>query len=144
MGRRNEFQAQMDNRLPPRTERLRKFGVDTNAGTERFNLLYSDAFRRAEDRRIEVERQETVRQRKTMLVSVHAAAQLKPWTQTDIKEVTHRLHQPRRTHSTWQNVLAKGSLGQEQIDEEEDGWGDGTRLMEEMVDSSPWKHSPER
>jgi len=91
-------------RCSPRSQRLRKFGADHRAGTERFNLLYGDAFRRQQDRRVEVERQEHLRQRKDMLVSVHSAAQMRPWSKSDIEAVSTRMHAPRRNHTTWQAV----------------------------------------
>jgi len=91
-----------------RQQRNGQFGVDAHSGTERFNLLYSDAFRRADDRRIETERQEAIRRRKNQLVSVHSAAQLRGWTDNEIRQLTHRITRPRRKGCTWFNAVEKG------------------------------------
>merc|ERR1712107_961080 len=87
-----------------------KFGVDTRAGTERFNLLYSDAFRRADDRKTEIERQESILRRKMMLVSVHAGAHTKPWTKDEIKEVSERMHEPRKKACNFMHVNQRLTL----------------------------------
>eukprot|EP00928_Gymnodinium_smaydae_P046919 TRINITY_DN31285_c0_g1_i1.p1 TRINITY_DN31285_c0_g1~~TRINITY_DN31285_c0_g1_i1.p1 ORF type:complete len:829 (+),score=227.03 TRINITY_DN31285_c0_g1_i1:153-2639(+) len=94
---RQEYLQQISKRTRRRVEKNRKFGVDLNAGDERFNLLYTDAFRRIADRRQACELYETVEKRRMMLVSVHAAAQTYPWSKEEVREVAERMHNPKKS-----------------------------------------------
>eukprot|EP00929_Paragymnodinium_shiwhaense_P064574 TRINITY_DN3235_c0_g1_i1.p1 TRINITY_DN3235_c0_g1~~TRINITY_DN3235_c0_g1_i1.p1 ORF type:complete len:1714 (-),score=501.51 TRINITY_DN3235_c0_g1_i1:139-5280(-) len=97
------FRRDEDRRLI--SEPQRRKAQPAPAAKTRFNLLYFDAFRRADDRRLDIERAEAIRLRKAQLVSVHSAAQMRPWSKDEQKEVFERMHSRRRGSSSFKKAL---------------------------------------